>query len=293
MPTFNKQFIFKLITQKKKALFKKVCYYALSCKILLIVLLIIGYFTPVINCKNTQEKCDFLVCINNDGMHTNIVLPVKNKIIDWNQFINISMIGKNRTDNYKYLTFGWGDRDFYIQTPTFAELNIVTAFKALFLPTPSTILVQGFSHIPQNRETKCVKVTKTDYLQLTQFIQNTFEFNSQNQPIIIADGHLFSSGFYAAKGSYSILRTCNNWTAEALRKANVDTPLWAGLSSSVMLHFGRSCECSIRDEKSLLRNYSGGIVKKVLLSFIGSELLPDDRLDSDFLLTLSGSPTSN
>ncbi|MFB2894194.1 DUF2459 domain-containing protein [Aerosakkonemataceae cyanobacterium BLCC-F50] len=251
----------KWLTGNKKERLKNFFYYSLLGKLSLLTLLAIGYFTPVINCDIAQEKCDFSVCVINDGMHINIVLPVSNSLVDWREFINISAIGKDATANYKYLTFGWGDRDFYIQTPTLAELNLITAVKALFLPTPSTILVQGFAKLPQNRELKCVKVTKTDYLKLTQFIQNTFQFNSQNQPIRIANGHLSSSGFYAANGSYSILRTCNNWAAEALRKADVDTPLWAGLSSAVMLHFGRTCECSISYKKSLLRDYSGGIVK--------------------------------
>jgi uncharacterized protein (TIGR02117 family) len=252
MPIFKKNFMVNSPTEKKKTRLKKLFYYSLFGKVSLITLLAIGYFTPVINCNNTQEKCDYSVCAIDDGMHINIVLPVSNNLVDWREFLNISAIGKDATDNYKYLTFGWGDRDFYIQTPTLAELNLITAVKALFLPTPSTILVQGFAKLPQNRELKCVKVTKTDYLKLTQFIQNTFQFNSQNQPIRIANGHLSSSGFYAANGSYSILTTCNNWAAEALRKADVDTPLWAGLSSAVMLHFGRTCECSINDQKSLL-----------------------------------------
>ena len=249
MSGFNKNFLINLSTNKQKNVLKRVFYYFIACKISLIFLLLIGYFTPVINCHITNEECKFSVCIINDGMHINIVLPVNNNIVDWGKFINISTIGKGGKDNYKYLTFGWGDRDFYIQTPTLAELNLITAFKALFLPTPSTILVQGFSEIPQNQETKCVEVTQTDYLQLTQFIQKTFQMDSQNEPIRIANGHSSNSGFYAANGNYSIVKTCNNWVAEALRKANVDTPLWAGLSSAVMLHFKRTCECSLRDEK--------------------------------------------
>lgn len=246
MTIFNQNFLAKSTTKKKNHRLKKLFCYSLLGKLSLLTLLAISYFTPVINCNITKEKCNLSVCIINDGMHTNIVLPVNNKIVDWREFLNISDIGKDATATYKYLTFGWGDRDFYIQTPTLAELNFVTAVKALFLPTPSTILVQGFSEIPQNREIKCVKVTRKDYLKLTHFIQNTFQLNPQNQPIRIANGHLSSSGFYAAKGSYSMLRTCNDWTAEALEKANVDTPLWAGLSSAVMLHFGRSCQCSIK-----------------------------------------------
>lgn len=261
MTIFNKNPLTKSTTQKKKSRLKRLFYYSLLGKLSLLTLLAIGYFTPAINCNITQEKCNFSVCIINDGMHTNIVLPVQNNLVDWREFINIAAIGQDATANYKYLTFGWGDRDFYIQTPTLAELNLVTAVKALFLPTPSTILVQGFANIPQDRDLKCVKVTRTNYLKLTQFIQNTFQLNSQNQPIRIANGHSSNSGFYAANGNYSIVKTCNNWVAEALIKANVDTPLWAGLSSSVMLHFNRSCQCSLGNEKTLLPNYSGGIVK--------------------------------
>lgn len=261
MARINKFSLAKSTTKKQKPKFKRILSYFLLGQLFLIILLAVGYFTPVINCNLTQENCNYSICIINDGMHINIVLPAKNDLVNWEEFINVSDLGKDAIANYKYLAFGWGDRDFYIQTPTLAELNLITASKALFLPTPSTILVQGFSELPQNRETKCVKVTKTDYLQLTQFIQNTFQLNSQNQPIRITNGHSSNSVFYAANGNYSIIKTCNNWVAEALIKANVDTPLWAGLSSSVMLHFRRSCQCGINDEKSLIPNYSGGIVR--------------------------------
>jgi uncharacterized protein (TIGR02117 family) len=230
---------------RKKSPIKRILYYCLVAIALFFILLAIGYFTPIRSCNVTAEKCEFPVCIDHDQMHTNIVVPSQNQIVDWSQFISFPDIGRDAVANYKYLTFGWGDRDFYIQTPTFADLNLITAFKALFLPTPSTLLVQGFAELPANRANKCVKVTQTEYLQLTHFIQKTFKLNSQGKPIRIANGSLLSSGFYEANGTYSILRTCNDWTAEGLRKANVDTPLWAGLSSAVVLHFRRTCECGL------------------------------------------------
>jgi uncharacterized protein (TIGR02117 family) len=233
---------------KKKSSIKRIIYYCLLAIASFFTLLAIGYFTPITSCNITPEKCAVTICIDQDGMlHTNILVPSQNQIVDWSQFISFPDIGKDPIANYKYLTFGWGDRDFYIQTPTFADLNVITALRALFLPTPSTILVQAFTELPPHRADKCVKVTQTEYLQLTNFIQNTFKLNPQGKPIRIADGYLRSSGFYEAYGNYSIFRTCNNWTAEGLRKANVDTPLWAGLSSAVMLHFGRTCECRISD----------------------------------------------
>ena len=80
---------------------------------------------------------------------------------------------------------------------------------------------------------------------LMEFINNSFQFDAQgNRKSLIRDPN-YRVGFYGAKDTYSILRTCNDWTAEALRLAGVKTPLWPGLSSSIMYHLKSGCaKCS-------------------------------------------------
>jgi len=46
-----------------------------------------------------------------------------------------------------------------LETSTSAIINPVTAFKALFLATPSTVQVQSYRVFPQIIETKCVKIS--------------------------------------------------------------------------------------------------------------------------------------
>lgn len=206
-------------------------------------LLTIGYFMPRNWCNSDQENCHLTICVSNTGIHTNIVTPVKNAVFDWENYLKIDDIGKNKLSNYKYLSFGWGDREFYMNTPSLADMDILTTFNALFLPTPSVLEIQGYPAIPNNIEIKCVKVSRQDYLNLMHFIKNSFQIDTNSQTIRIRQGHSSNSSFYEAKGNYSILRNCNSWTAEGLRKANVNTPLWAGLSSAIMFHVKNSCRC--------------------------------------------------
>lgn len=209
----------------------------------LTIFLTIGYLTPSKWGNYAQADGTIFLYISNEGIHTQIIVPVKNEYFDWNQFLPLTQIGREATSDYKYLSLGWGDRAFMLETPTSGSINPVTAFKALFLPTPSTLHVQGYRVLPLNIETKCVKISGKNYLLLVSFINNSFQLDAAGKLMKISYGYDNSDSFYEAKGSYSILRTCNDWTAEALQKAEVNTPLWSTLSWAIMFHLNSSSEC--------------------------------------------------
>ncbi|MEG4199479.1 TIGR02117 family protein [Microcoleus sp. Pol12A5] len=205
--------------------------------------LTIGYLTPRKWGNYSQADCTISLYISNQGIHTEIIVPVKNEYFDWNQFLPLTEIGRDATSDYKYLSFGWGDRAFMLETPTSGSINPVTALKALFLPTPSTVHVQGYRVTPQNIETKCVKISGANYIKIINFLKDTFQLDAAGKKMKISYGYDNSDSFYEAKGSYSLLRTCNDWTAEGLQKAEVNTPLWSTLSSAIIFHLNSGCEC--------------------------------------------------
>jgi uncharacterized protein (TIGR02117 family) len=204
--------------------------------------LTIGILTPRQIGIHPKKNCNIQICVSNTGIHSNIILPLKNNIFDWQDYLSINEIGTDTINNYNFLSFGWGDRDFYLSTPTLADFKLDITFKALFLPTPSVVYVKGYQAIPNDLEVKCVRITEFEYFQLTNYIQATFKDDAKGQIIRIADGHTDNAGFYSAVGNYSILRNCNSWTGEALRTANVNTPLWDGLSFAIMLHLRNNCD---------------------------------------------------
>ena len=208
-------------------------------------LLAIGYLTPRNWGNYSQTNCTIPIYISNQGIHTEIIVPVENEYFNWNQYLPLTEIGRDTNFEYKYLSFGWGDRAFMLETPTSTGINPVIAFKALFLPTPSTLQVKGYRVLPRNIETKCVKISGGNYLRMINFIKNSFQLDAAGNKIKISYGYHNNDSFYEAKGSYSILRTCNDWTAEALQQAEVNTPLWSTLSSSIMFHLNSGCECRV------------------------------------------------
>lgn len=117
------------------------------------------------------------------------------------------------------------------------------------------MFVKGHTALPRhlNEDLKCVRLGKTDYLAMMTFIDRSFQTNLQGQKQRLGSGQDQQSGFYAATGYYSLLNTCNSWTANALQAANVNTPLWGGLAQPIMMHLQNGCICDVkkrsRDEK--------------------------------------------
>lgn len=66
-----------------------------------------------------------------NGVHSDLAVPVKNDIKDWSKEIKYSHI-KGKDTAFEYLAFGWGDKAFYLETPTWADLKFSTAFNAAF-----------------------------------------------------------------------------------------------------------------------------------------------------------------
>ncbi|UBF29145.1 TIGR02117 family protein [Kovacikia minuta CCNUW1] len=219
----------------------------LSCGILAAFLLLaIASLTPrKWGTLPPSGNCAYRIYVSGGAMHTNLITPLRNPIFDWNQHLKLDMFGGKAAENYHYLQFGWGDRIFYMETPAWDQINPFSAMRALFLQNSSAMFVKGHATIPRfpNEELKCVSLGQTDYLALMEFIQISFQLDQQGRKIRLGSGQDKESGFYAANGNYSILNTCNSWTANGLRAANVNTPLWGGLAPAVMHHIRNGCEC--------------------------------------------------
>lgn len=188
-----------------------------------------------------KTGCNFPVCVSQVGIHTNIIVPVRDRIFDWHQHLGLRELTSSAAENYKYLSFGWGDRLFYMATPTPADFKLGNALDALLTPGTAVMYVERLVDIPQNFEVKCVKVDRHDYLNLMAYIQGSFQMDKQQQAILAGNGYNADASFYEAIGSYSIVKTCNTWTAAGLRTADINTPVWDGLASAIWLHFKSSC----------------------------------------------------
>ena len=60
-------------------------------------------------------------------VHTDFVLPVNTQQKDWQKVFPDTTFGIVDS-SFKYISFGWGDKDFYLNTPTWADLKWNIAF---------------------------------------------------------------------------------------------------------------------------------------------------------------------
>jgi uncharacterized protein (TIGR02117 family) len=209
-----------------------------------LVVAIIGAFTPTKWFYARQADCEFSIYISNvNNFHTEIMVPVTNRVFDWRQHLDLQQLGRS-VDRSEYLSLGWGDKQFFMNT----AFDPVTIFDVLFIPGPSVMHVWGRSQ-PKLQSDSDIQIRKVNlsasqYLKLAQFINNSFDRSASNKATYLRQGLYPDSGFYDAKGSYSAMRTCNAWTAEALRTADVNTPVWAALAPAVMKQIDCNCDRS-------------------------------------------------
>jgi len=153
---------------------------------------------------------------------------------DWNNFITQEN-NKSLLHGAKYIAFGWGDKGFYLNTPTWGDLTFNTAFKAAFGLSSSAMHVTYYSQMTENEY--CVKMVLCEfqYRELIKNIQNKFKKNSSDLILINTDQNYGQyDSFYEANGTYSIFYTCNVWVTETLKNSKMKAGYWTPFSPEVL-----------------------------------------------------------
>lgn len=239
---FHKALITNEIMRLKYLKLSRTCHYLFILFLSLFMTLGIACLIPTQWHYSQNQNCEVSIYVINSGVHTDIIVSLQNQIFDWKKYFNLDKIGTDFNQNYQYLSFGWGDENFYVHTPSIRNLNIIRVLKALFFPNNSSVIrLQGYERLPKTQNIKTVRISSDNYLKLTNYILSSFQKDQNQQIIRIANGYASHDGFYAAHGNYSIMRTCNQWTADALRVADINTPLWGGFSSVIMWHLRSNC----------------------------------------------------
>ena len=179
------------------------------------------------NPTSSVETEFYEIYVGTNGVHSDIILPI--------ELLDDSFKSLDYKTRPKYIAFGWGDKGFYLNTPTWGDLTFSTAVNAVFLKSSTAMHVTEYNDIDKNW--KKVEIDSFQLLSLLNFIQNSFQFNSNNSVIKITS---YSYGnndtFYEAKGSYSCIRTCNSWTNEAMKKADIKTAIWTPFDWGILKH---------------------------------------------------------
>ncbi len=166
--------------------------------------------------------------LHSNGVHLDIILPI-------NALDSTIRSQLRYHPDAAFLGIGWGDKGFYLETPTWAELSPVVAIEAMFLPSPTAMHVTEHRSVQQNWQS--LTITQEQLALLNTYIKSYFSVDASGNIQEIADaGYTQRDRFYEAAGNYSCFMTCNTWVNVAMKKIGVKTAVWTPMDSGVLRH---------------------------------------------------------
>jgi len=190
-----------------------------------------------VNSDVSQKDKEIEIFILSNGVHTDIVVPLKNNFKDWSKEIQFNQT-KAKDSMMNYLAFGWGDKGFYLNTPEWSDLKASTAFKAAFNLSTSAMHTTFYKDMKEGENCRKIKISTDEYQNLVNYISESFQLDA-NQKVQWISGDTYGNrdAFYEAKGSYSLFYTCNTWANNALKAAHQKASLWTVYDKGIFYHY--------------------------------------------------------
>ncbi len=95
--------------------------------------------------------------------------------------------------------------------------------RALFWPTDSVLHVAALQTDPieyfNNNKVVKLKLSKTGFIKLVEYIDNSFTLNEQREVVKLGNGLYGTSRFYRAKDTFHLFNNCNTWSAKAIQSS--------------------------------------------------------------------------
>jgi len=191
-----------------------------------------------VKAKETNDPKIIEAYILTNGVHTDLVVPVKSKYIDWSQKLPFENT-KGKDSDQNFIAFGWGDKGFYLDTPTWADLKFSTAFKAAFWLSKSAMHCTYYKKMTVADDCKKIMLTEKQYQDLIKFIDDKFDKDAKGKYILIKTDAVYgdNDAFYDAKGSYNFAYTCNTWANDGLKAAGQKAALWTPTDFGIFRHY--------------------------------------------------------
>ena len=168
-----------------------------------------------------------------NGVHTDLALPLANDTFDWTGVINPNDARDLRFFP-TYVAFGWGDRAFYLETPQWRDLNLTTAWNAISGQGATVIHATYLPPLRASANSIAITVSLEEYQALAASIRASFQQDDNGRARAIGRAYGDNDAFYAARGSYSLFATCNSWTNRQLKAAGLKHVLWTPFAHHLM-----------------------------------------------------------
>ncbi|MEY4602760.1 MAG: hypothetical protein RIT43_52 [Bacteroidota bacterium] len=181
------------------------------------------------------------VYIMKSGVHTDFIVPVHHKIQDWDKLFPYEN-NKVVDTSFHWLAIGVGDKQFFLSTPTFADLTFSTAIRSVFGMNGAAMHASYHYEIPKDRPVVKLRVTEKQYSRLCGYIRSAINYKHGKPELLYSNvkGTTFSyDRYYGSRRSYSFVNNCNAWVNSGLKVAGQRACFWTVLAEGIFRHYGK------------------------------------------------------
>lgn len=188
--------------------------------------------------KEPNHPPEVTIYILSNGVHTDLVMPVRNEQMDWSKLVKFEDT-KGKDSTMSYVGIGWGDKGFYLETPTWADLTFKVAFKAAFHLGTSAIHATFHKELVEGEKCKKIMISKAQYNRLIDYIKHSFMTDAHGSIINIKTNSNYgdNDAFYEATRVYSLFHTCNTWANNGLKSCGQRAAFWTPTDTGIFCHY--------------------------------------------------------
>jgi uncharacterized protein (TIGR02117 family) len=196
---------------------------------------IYGAIIPGSATPDTSEKTRSILLVSGP-IHYDLVLPLDEMTLE--RFAPLAAKGIWLDHpSAEWLVVGWGAQHFYTQTRASTDLGLYALWRGI-VGDSSVLRFDIAGALPDDLDARRLALTDREYATLLDEVWDSLSTGTDGQPINAdVNGFNQSDGFFAAKGRFNILRTCNVWIGDKLRAAGLRFGIWTPMPLSVSLSF--------------------------------------------------------
>jgi uncharacterized protein (TIGR02117 family) len=171
-----------------------------------------------------------LIYLRSNGVHVDILMPAEAHGLDWRPLLPASDFADAPAEP-RWFAFGAGERRVYLDTPTWGDLTPGTVWAAL---SGGEQVLHVERTVEPGVDLRAVRLRPHEYRRLWAAIRAEFDGPPRR---IDHPGYGPDDAFYEGRGKASAVHTCNNWAADKLRLAGVETSLWSPFAQGLVWRY--------------------------------------------------------
>jgi uncharacterized protein (TIGR02117 family) len=166
------------------------------------------------------------IFVHGGGVHSDIVVPLYHSSMNWLEHLETPFM-KAGAEDMHWLSFGWGSKAFYLNTPRWIDVKVRDLISAVVGTGGAAFHVIRMSEPDLSEHCLAIDLTYEQYQSLCAFIMSYFDSPEIIKPMIAYKPAKVCDVFYSANGFYNALNNCNSWTNKALRSCGQTDLIWA------------------------------------------------------------------